>query len=389
MQAKVSPGRLKPSHILKSNRGIALLITLSIIAVLIAATFELNRKVRSTVVNTATARDKLTLSHIASSGISVGMAILIKDKKSDPPSGMDSVQEDWARPEKISEILQDIPFEKGSVSIKITDELGKLQVNALLKRFPGHEENKLQRELWDNLLRPIVSKDEDTDINATTDIINAVKDWLDSEDNDAVTGFNGAESDHYEDLDPPYSCKNGPFTHINELLMVKGITPELFSGTEGISDYLTIFGAETKTKPRKTTRKTRFSYDGKININTAELPVLVALVGPDNMEYAQAIYDYRQEKDDTEFVNSLSGTRWYKEAPGIPEDFNIKSGLIRTSSDYFQIESTGSLFEMKMTITAVVHREKNKDNKWKCSILSWETGNKSQANTDEQKDSWD
>ncbi len=48
-------------------------------------------------------------------------------------------------------------------------------------------------------------------------IINSLKDWLDSGDDDAITGLSGAESDYYEGLEPPYSCKNGPMDNLGEV----------------------------------------------------------------------------------------------------------------------------------------------------------------------------
>lgn len=375
----------------KNRQGIALLLTLTITTVLIAATLELNRQVRTTVVATATTRDRLLLSQIASSGVHLAMAMLVKDRKE---SNTDSVQEDWADPQKIGELLQEFPFEEGSVTFKISDELGKIQVNALLKKFPGNKLDDLQYNMWDNLLRPIVSQDEDADINATSSIINALKDWLDSKDDDA-TEFNGAETTYYETLEPPYTCRNGPIPHIDELLLVKGMTPKILYntgeassettglkefGTEekssGIIQYLTVYGVKEARPSRKTRKNKTFEYEGKININTAGLPVLKALTGPDHEDCAQAIYDYREEEEegaDTKtYINALSGTGWYRNVTGC-EEVKINSRLLTSSSHVFRIESSATLHDAKMTITTVVQRERDKKTrKWKCRVLNWQ-----------------
>ena len=52
------------------------------------------------------------------------MALLVKDKLE---SNFDSLNEDWANPEKIDELLQEIPFEAGKLAVTITDELSKIQ----------------------------------------------------------------------------------------------------------------------------------------------------------------------------------------------------------------------------------------------------------------------
>lgn len=363
------------SKIVKNNRGVALLITITITTLLIAAALELNRKVRATVTATSTTRDRLTLSHMASAGVNVAMAMLIKDKMSDPPSGLDSLQEDWAEPQKIGELLQEIPFDEGNITFTIRDELGKIQVNALVDFPEGRNAKELQVAVWDNLIRPAISQDEERDLNETTAIINSMKDWLDSGDDDAITGLTGAESEYYQGLDPPYECRNGPITHVDELLRIKGITPELFSGaegTKGISEYITVFGM---TKSRKKADKKNFTFEGKININTADLPVLIALVGEDNIECAQAIQTYRQEKEGSEdenYLHELSSPTWYKNAPGCA-DITINPELITLSSDFFRIEATAALHDLKLTVSSVVYREKDKKGRWKCRLLSWET----------------
>jgi DNA uptake protein ComE-like DNA-binding protein len=61
----------------------------------------------------------------------------------------------------------------------------------------------------------------------TEDVADAIIDWRDTDEN---PGASGAESDYYETLQPPYRCKNGPFETVEELLLVKGVTPDLLYG---------------------------------------------------------------------------------------------------------------------------------------------------------------
>lgn len=61
------------------------------------------------------------------------------------------------------------------------------------------------------------------------DIINAILDWRD-EDDDPREG--GAENSYYNALTPPYNCKNGPFTTIEELLLVKGVNAAILYGED-------------------------------------------------------------------------------------------------------------------------------------------------------------
>lgn len=354
------------SNLIVNKRGMAILITLTIIALLIVTTLELNRQARSAVLSAATTRDRITLSEMTSSAVNLAMAMLVKDKE---VSTIDSVQEDWADTEKIKELLNDVAFEEGSLTLSISDELGRIQVNALVEYPDVQNFNQPQRFLMDRFFRLALSSNGTTeDIDPATTILNSMKDWLDSGDDDAITGLSGAESDYYEDLDPPYRCKNGMITHLSELILIKGIIPEVYYGSEdtpGISKYVTVNGM---TDGGGSTIK----FSGKININTAELPVLTALLPEENQDLAQAIFDYRLEKSGSVYTRDLSRKTWYKQVPGAGS-IDINPKLITKKSDIFKIETSAMLYDMKMSVTVVVHRLADPETgKFFCRVLSWE-----------------
>jgi general secretion pathway protein K len=357
---------LKALKIFKGNRGIALLITISVTTILVAAALEYNRRARFAIISTAAVRDHLTMSNMADSGVYAAMALLVKDRSE---SNFDSLQEDWANPEKIGEILQEISFEKGKLSVTITDEMSKIQVNALVLFPDSREFNQSQIMLWDRFLRYIGSEEQLKDDSDPVAIVNSVKDWLDSGDDDATTGLSGAESNYYEDLDPPYAGRNGPIPDLNELLLIKGITPELYYGkgeTPGLSQHMTVHGMTLGAG-------TSFNWTGRININTADLPVLAALLGIENEEMAQSLFDFRQEIVAGKDVHDFSSTKWYKNIPGFG-DIAIDPKLISVSSDVFRIESEAATSNIKTSVTAVVQRVQSpQSSKWECKVLSWQT----------------
>jgi len=357
---------LKLKNILANNRGIALLITISITTILVAAALEYNRRARYEVHSTAAVRDRMTLSYMASSGVHIAMAQLIKDKGE---SNVDSLTEDWANPEKIDEILQGIPFENGKLSVVITDELGKIQVNALVKFPESRQFNEAQILIWERLLNGIGNEDDLKEDSSPTAIINSLKDWLDSGDDEATTGLSGAESSYYEQQDPPYASRNAPIADLNELLLIKGITPEIYYGSEdrpGLAQYMTVHGLAVGGG-------TAFSWPGRININTADVPVLAAVLGTENQDLAQALYDFRQEMAAEKDVHDFSNPKWYKNITGFG-DVTLDARLITVSSDVFRIKSTASINDTQSSAIAVVQRIQNPEtSKWVCKILSWET----------------
>lgn len=63
----------------------------------------------------------------------------------------------------------------------------------------------------------------------TEDVADAILDWLDPDDE--VREF-GAEVDEYSGMTPPYAPKNGPLETVEELLLVRGVTPQLLFGAD-------------------------------------------------------------------------------------------------------------------------------------------------------------
>ncbi len=63
----------------------------------------------------------------------------------------------------------------------------------------------------------------------TEEIADAILDWLDEDDEARELG---AEVAHYSGLSPPYAPKNGPMETVEELLLVRGVTPQLLFGMD-------------------------------------------------------------------------------------------------------------------------------------------------------------
>jgi hypothetical protein len=107
-----------------------------------------------------------------------------------------------------------LDFTVGSahVQVKITDAERKFNINTALMNGAV-----LQHAL--TLMG--------ADAGDISTIIASIQDWIDP-DNDVRV--NGAESEYYQTLDPPYFAKNGPIDDLSELLLIKGVTPDLYWG---------------------------------------------------------------------------------------------------------------------------------------------------------------
>ena len=118
---------------------------------------------------------------------------------------------------------------------------------------------------------------------------------------------------------------------------------------------------------------TTFNWPGRININTADVPVLAALLGTENQDLARALYDFRQEMAAEKDLHDFSNPKWYRNITGFG-DVALDDRLITVASDVFRITSTASINDAKSSAIAVVKRIQNPETgKWDCKVVSWET----------------
>lgn len=182
-------------------------------------------------------------------------------------------------------------FGNGAIRYGLVDEAGRINLSALLKIDSS---GAVAREML--LKIPHLADQEE--------IVNAILDWLDPDDEPRP---NGAEGEYYSALSPPYRPKNGPLDTIEELLLVRGVTPELLFGNDrnrngvldpdedngtdpldrGLSEYLTVYSRE---------RNVDLEGNARININDADLAglqeKLVTAVGEDLATYIIAYRVY-------------------------------------------------------------------------------------------------
>jgi general secretion pathway protein K len=343
------------------ERGIALLMTLAFIALAISLAVATNRQSRLAIEGTDAVRNRLVTEQMAAAGVHGAMAILIQDRYD---SETDHLKETWADPEKLQEALQAVAFEDGRLEVRITDEMARIQINALVDFPQSRNFNPPQQQIMERAIDQVRQALELQGDLSAADMVNAIKDWLDTGDDDAITGLNGAESDYYQSLDPPYEARNGPMVHIGELARVKGIAPDLFQGRPGqmgLRDLVTVHGAAPAADGR-------FTFTGQINLNTASRSVLAALLPPESSDLAEAFIQFRDEVD----ASVLAGRTWYQEVPGAA-DLELSADRIVLSSNIFRIRATADRNGFQRAVTAVVERLMAADGKgWNCRILAWE-----------------
>ena len=105
-------------------------------------------------------------------------------------------------------------------------------------------------------------------------VVDSILDWRDR-GNEARP--HGAESDFYLKRRVPYRSKNAFFDSAEELLLVRGVTPELFYGEAGVPGMRDVFSF------------INWSGEVKLNVTTASPAVLQALLGIDAAAVADLV----------------------------------------------------------------------------------------------------
>jgi len=130
----------------------------------------------------------------------------------------------------------------------------------------------------------------------------SILDWTDP---DSDTNPDGAETDFYEYLEPPYVCKNAPFICLKELMFVKDITYDNYLGSilneesnreiKSFEDIQYLFNSIITDSSSLVNLFTVYG-DGKVNINTVSGEILSALPGLEQ-ESVNTILLYRSGSD--------------------------------------------------------------------------------------------
>ena len=321
-------------RILHSEKGIALLITIMVVSLLIVATVQFGRGMRRELISSVNLKDSGLLEAITRSGVNIAMETLTGK---DGLSSVDSYYDSWG---KLSGQDLSSLFDQGALHLTVSDLAGRLQVNSLVVTQGGNAATaEMMREI---LKRLLLSKKFGTiEEKQAQEIIDSLVDWIDT---DNLESQFGAEDSYYRSLEHPYACKNGPVSSLEELLLVKGITPELLYGTHehaGLAQYLTVYGD-----------------DGKININTVD-PVLLQAMAPQmTEEAAKSIVEYREQEDNKEKLSSIN---WYRDVPFLPGDLTFPPNIITVKSSYFMITALGEFNSLQQQRVAIVHRGPNNE----------------------------
>lgn len=267
-----------------SPRGIALMVVLIAVFVLtmLAGAFAYRMKVETRLAMNA--NNEAAAIWLGRSGVELARYVLAQ-QLSIPGEPYDSLNQKWAggpgslasSNSPLADIsLEDFPVGDGKVTVKIIDLERKFNINIA-------DEAVLQQALT------LVGVDG----SEIPTISSSILDWIDPDD---ATRINGAESDYYQMLDPPYYAKNKPIDDLSELLLVQGIRdePSIYWGSSSTNHPSAMlqredrFGRPIEGPVHPVGLADIFTAlsTGRINVNTASATVLqmIPFVDPNTAE---------------------------------------------------------------------------------------------------------
>lgn len=301
---------------MSTERGVALVVVLWIIVMLslLIGGFAFTMHVETQVASFS--RKELRAEMLARSGVELVRQQL--HMRQPWEKGCEALNQNWCN----SELYTDHELGDGTFSVKVIDEESLLPIN----------------RLTDSRLRILLQLLE-VDPTAVDTIADAIQDWIDG---DPLTRLNGAESDYYLTLNPPYRSKNAPIYRTQELLMIRGITREIYEGT-----------------PEKPGLKDLVSpYTQQVNVNTASPLILQTILRLDETTLKPLLA--RRDgsdgipgtDDDRPFRNAQEAIRQF-----CPADAGSRKRwetYLTTNSNSFRVTATGQVGGVRQTIVATL-----------------------------------
>lgn len=344
----------------KSNHATILIITLWIITVLSTVALSLIYRMRLELQLTRAEDARVESFFIAEAGIVQAINVLNKDT-----NNWDSLSEQWSNYSAELygiNLFQNISVGRGVFNVSYV--YGRDIFTGAEEMFYGMEDenrkinvNKATQDMLESLP------------GVTNEVASSIRAWRG--DPEVGGDILLKEDTYYQGLSKPYERKGKEIEHLEELLLVRGVTPELLFGKDldenglidinetGLSQYITVYG------------------DGLVNINTASITVLRAIGFTEDLNYKILLYregfdEVLGTEDDGIFTdkNNIGSNLSFLE-PLLPDEEQLiedKKDLLTVNSRYFttyvQSEIPG---KAKSNVRAVLDKEAEEGSQ----IIKW------------------
>lgn len=305
----------------RNQSGVVVVVALFIVALVAAISFAMMERLERD-----TRRTTLLLRSIYAECIAQGSIAW----------AMDQLRNDWER-QKANRVIDLIPIQSPVDKIngyQIVSTIYDMQARYNLNNLS----NLQNQDGFHHLLKAIDPKWSE---GKTTEIIKGITDWITrgKQQNDYYY--------YYLSLPTPYRAAHRELWSIDELRLIKGMTPSLFNN---LKNYVVALPELTLVK---------------VNVQTASAPVLMTLSPSFTLEAAQAIVELRKQTPFTttkQFLNL-----------GMVKNQPITEDKIVVTSQYFLVETTVSIEKQHILLyTLLARRTNNSGGKADVAIL-WQS----------------
>lgn len=285
-----------------SRRGAALVLVLLLTALMATVLIEIVFTVHVHTASAGSYKDGQRAAMLVEGGVELASANIARIIREKPYT--------YYRPEDASVV---IPEGDGVLSLNAEDEQAKFNLNTVV--YPNGETNQEAFDAYARLLGALELKPE---------LADTLADWIDP--NDTARNAGAETNDYYMKLKSPYAAKNARLDSVDELLLVKGYSPDVY---RKIAPYVTVY------------------TDGKVNINTAAKQVIMALSDAITGDMADRVIEYRGKTpfQDTAEVRRVPGFETV--GFGLQGRITVKSAVVR-------VFSRGTVGETRREAEAVV-----------------------------------
>lgn len=285
--------------------GSALILALLVVAIVATLASSILWRQELWIADIGMQREKAVLIGLARSGTDWAQAILAEDART---SAIDHLGESWTQKIPL------IPIDEGELGGFLDDQQGRWNLNNLVRNGKA---DPYQFEIMQRLLESLGLPGE---------LAFALQDWMDSDGESSATG--GAEDDFYLSLRSPYRAANAMLSHVDELRLVRGFSPDVIEKLRPFVTALPEFSA--------------------INVNTAPREVLAALQQTYSDSDLDAVTSRRERlpfRDLADFRGTLKKS-----------SFDTREGLLTTASQYFQANVAAKYKDSSIELVCMIRR---------------------------------
>jgi len=268
----------------REERGVALLLVLWIFVVLGVLAMDFARYIRDDAMAAVNFSEETRAYYLALAGMNRTIFDADRARERAAPGAIAQpvdAESDDDEPLPADGQWHDGEFAGGHYTVRMTDEGGRLSLNKI--------DDALLTRVITNLMRG-GNTTKGMDRRATNEVSTVVDSILDWRDADHLKRAHGAESEFYLKRRPSYRAKNGFFDSPEELLLVRGVTPALFYGHDGIPGLREVFSV--------------YSRSNNIHLRNASPAVLQALLGFDADTAADLVA--QRDTDSTGFFQQIT-----------------------------------------------------------------------------------